>query len=315
MHVHAGEIEEDWFALYLANGVTGLREMAASENHLVGQRRYRDELAAGKRIGPRLFWTGRPIDRQGPDAPAPFGVRTAEEARAAVRHLRSLRASHVKVYSRLTREAYLAILEEAAKYRLPVTRHVPDAISPFEAAVRGQRSIEHLDAAAGPEACESAPVDPRLRYVRPDYLEWWRQSLRQAPGPWQDQANFRNFRQIVRALAEHGVPILAGTDTPNPFCLPGFALHDELRLLVEAGLTPAAALRAATSSPARLLGLADSGTIAPGRRADLVLLEANPLADIRNTTRITAVAAAGRWFDRAALDAMLSKVEAAVCPR
>jgi imidazolonepropionase-like amidohydrolase len=88
-----------------------------------------------------------------------------------------------------------------------------------------------------------------------------------------------------------------------------------MQLLVEAGLTPAAALRTATSSPTRYLGLADSGSIAPGKRADLVLLDANPLADIRNTTRITAVTAAGLWFDRAALDALLSNVEAAVRPR
>jgi hypothetical protein len=72
--------------------------MAASDKHLAGQRRYRDELADGKRYGPRLFWTARPIDRRSPETPAPFGVRTAEEARAAVRHVRSLGASHVKVF-------------------------------------------------------------------------------------------------------------------------------------------------------------------------------------------------------------------------
>jgi len=107
-----------------------------------------------------------------------------------------------------------------------------------------------------------------------------------------------------------GVPILAGTDVGNPFVYPGFSLHDELGLLVEAGLTPAAALRAATLDPARYLGVADSlGSVARGKRADLVLLDADPLADIANTRRIRAVVARGRYLDRAALDALLAEAK------
>ena len=101
-----------------------------------------------------------------------------------------------------------------------------------------------------------------------------------------------------------------GTDELNPFIFPGFSLHDELALLVESGLSPLAAIRAATLEPARFLGLDSTlGTISPGKDADLVLLDADPLLDIRNTTKIQAVVVRGRLLDRAALDAMLAEAE------
>jgi imidazolonepropionase-like amidohydrolase len=108
-----------------------------------------------------------------------------------------------------------------------------------------------------------------------------------------------------------GVPLLAGSDSPNPFVYPGFGIHDELALLVRAGLTPAQALRTATINPARFLGLSDSlGTVAVGKVADLVLLDGNPLTDIANTKRIRAVVQGGKLFNRAALDAMLASAKA-----
>jgi imidazolonepropionase-like amidohydrolase len=122
---------------------------------------------------------------------------------------------------------------------------------------------------------------------------------------------------LVGRLNRAGVPILAGSDSPNPFVYPGFSLHDELGLLVYSGLTPAEALRTATINPATFLGVADSlGTVATGKVADLVLLEANPLADISNTKRIRAVIQGGRLLNRSALDAMLAhaKARAAVEP-
>jgi imidazolonepropionase-like amidohydrolase len=120
----------------------------------------------------------------------------------------------------------------------------------------------------------------------------------------------------VREMHAAGVPLAAGTDIGAPLLVPGFSLHDELELLVRvAGMTPAEALRAATLTPARVLGRADSlGTVEPGRLADLVLLDADPLADIRNTRRIHAVVADGRLLDRAALDALLAEAEHAAAP-
>ena len=112
-----------------------------------------------------------------------------------------------------------------------------------------------------------------------------------------------------------GVPILAGTDTGNPFCFPGFSLHDELALLVIAGLTPVEALRSATLNPAKFFGLERTlGTIEQGKIANVVLLDANPLEDIRNTQRINVVVSNGRPFDRKALDKMLAAAEGAANP-
>lgn len=117
----------------------------------------------------------------------------------------------------------------------------------------------------------------------------------------------------TRDLKDAGVKLLAGTDMPQAFVYPGFSVHDELALLVQAGLTPLEALRAATYNPAEFLGALDSlGTVAQGKLADLVLLDADPLADIHNTRRISTVIANGRVFDAAALAGLLNHVETAL---
>jgi imidazolonepropionase-like amidohydrolase len=107
-----------------------------------------------------------------------------------------------------------------------------------------------------------------------------------------------------------GVPILAGSDVGNPWLVAGYSLHDELALFVQAGMPPLAALQTATINPARYLGTVDSlGTIAEGKIADLVLLDGNPLDDIRNTDRIRAVIVNGRLLTRAALDSLLAAMQ------
>jgi imidazolonepropionase-like amidohydrolase len=126
------------------------------------------------------------------------------------------------------------------------------------------------------------------------------------------RAVYRKQVDVVGMIARANVGILAGTDVLNPFCFPGFSLHDELRLLVEAGLTPLAALQSATLNPARFLGREkDLGTIEKGKLADLVVLDANPLADIGNTGRIHAVLVGGRLLNRKELDELLVAAETA----
>ena len=160
--------------------------------------------------------------------------------------------------------------------------------------------------------------DPRMPYVSARIKKTWSPHgyLETRHFSSEDYATFRmRFDQqlvLVREMDQAGVALLAGTSASNPYCFPGFGLHDELGLLVEAGLTPAAALRAATSGPARFLGQeAKMGTVAAGKVADLVVLDADPLADIASTRKIAAVVSRGTLYDRAALDQMLEAAKVA----
>ena len=148
--------------------------------------------------------------------------------------------------------------------------------------------------------------DPRMKYVRRSMRESLRKRSR-IPAedlPAQERLN-ADYGDLLLRLNRAGVTLLAGTDIPGGL-FPGFSLHDELAALVGAGLTPIQALRAATSNPARVLGTeTEFGTVAKGRIADLVLLDANPLDDIRNTRRIAAVVFGGKLYRRAALDSLL----------
>jgi ankyrin repeat protein len=122
---------------------------------------------------------------------------------------------------------------------------------------------------------------------------------------------FQKGLEVVGAMRLAGVKLLAGTDTAMPYCFPGFGLHDELALLVQAGLSPMEALRTATYNPAEFLGRLDSlGTIEQGKIADLVLLEANPLQDITNTQKIAAVVFGGKIFEKRLLQKMFAQIEA-----
>jgi imidazolonepropionase-like amidohydrolase len=120
---------------------------------------------------------------------------------------------------------------------------------------------------------------------------------------------FQQCLTVVRELHKAGVTILAGTDVGTAYQIPGISLHDELALLVQSGLSPMDALQAATLNPARAFNLTDQGTIEPGMRADLVLLDANPLENIDNARKIRVVVARGRVLNRIDLDAMLSDIQ------
>ncbi len=366
MHVHVGAIEEDWFPLYLANGLTGLREMAASEENASRQRQYQQEVTSGRRIGPELFWTLFPMN-----APA---INDERQARAEVARRAAMGLSYIKIYDGLSREAYFAIADECRKRRIQMVGHVPDRISASEVARAGQASIEHLDgvllacsrkeaearwmvqhnqnawkmlldtfdSAKADRLIESfraggvwqtptlgiykiailaedhkLPGDAPIQYARRDYLNEWPRGALGGPmgGMNADTARrvFTVYQDLVRRMEQHGVRILAGTDTPYPYRVPGFALHEELALLAEAGLSPAAALRAATWNPAEFLHIdRDFGSLEPGKVADLVVLDANPLVAVANTTRIQAVMRRGHLIEAAALRSMLDGVRTEV---
>ena len=163
---------------------------------------------------------------------------------------------------------------------------------------------------------EAITKDPRLKYFPPSLARMWdpKQDFRLREREKADyemaRRTFALQQRIVGAMHRAGVPILAGTDALNPYCFAGFSLHDELVLLVESGLSPADALRAATIHAASFLGrTSELGTVEKGKRADLVLLDADPLTDIRNTSRIHAVILDGKLLDRTRLDEELAAAE------
>lgn len=165
---------------------------------------------------------------------------------------------------------------------------------------------------AFPTLEDSALSDDREKYVPRRTLAIWKKARAEqmrALLPQDSELRTQLLRESMDVVAEMqkaGVKILAGTDSPAPYVFPGFGLHDELQLLVEAGLTPFEALQSTSKSPAEFLHTAKaSGTVEKGKFADLVLLDANPLDDIRNTRKIHAVILRGQLLDRAALDGLL----------
>ncbi len=385
MHVHS-MLEgrpEYFFPLFIANGITGVRDMGGgfSFDRLS---QIRKQLASGKIVGPRLgAVAGRILDGPGARTNVGLAVGTADEAKQAVKAFKQGGADFIKVYDWLSREVYLAIVDEAKQQGLPVAGHVPFSMSAEEVSDLGQQSIEHTtdvfisssrdedelrkelrrqtESANGSQSsrvqaelkavgsydegkarslyarfahngtwqCPTLVVrraaaladnnqlanDNRMKYIPSAVRNNWNETFKLIASTSDVEARKRRFQktlEIVGAMQRAGVGILAGTDTLNPYVYPGFSLHDELGLLVQAGLTPMQALRTATLNPAKFLGLFETlGTIDKGRLADLVLLDANPLDDIRNTQRIHAVVANGRYFPREALQRLFAEAEAA----
>ena len=165
---------------------------------------------------------------------------------------------------------------------------------------------------------------PELAYAAPEQRLNWSPMLNRYSNAWRDRrATVSAYlgevvdleRAITLAFYRAGVPLMTGTDAEYLGAQPGFGMYTELELFVELGMTPLDALRAATVTPARVLGIADSvGTVESGNVADLVLLAANPLADIRNTRAINGVFRAGRWLPRAEIRAQLDSLERSYRP-
>jgi imidazolonepropionase-like amidohydrolase len=356
MHVHTAIIGgREMLGLYVANGVTGVRDMAGEWATL---KAWRSEIARGDLVGPRMILSGPYVE--GGDVPIPHILaRNAAEGRAAVDSLAALGVDFVKIHSQLTRETYFAVARRARERGLAFGGHVPRVVGAANASDSGQRSIEHILAIPAPcTPAESIALAPRFpvqgalgrcssedlaplyaRFVRnstwitPTFTAQYEVAMwptRLVPGdslahylpeavrkyvaeifpmpdsipPGADSVGRAMLdKRIAQVATMHraGVKVLIGTDAPLRNSPPGFGLHEELALLARGGMTPFELLRAATLEPARYLRMTDSsGTVARGQLADLVLLDANPLLDIRNTRRISAVVANGRFFDASA---------------
>src|SRR5277367_3050980 len=175
---------------------------------------------------------------------------------------------------------------------------------------RGQWLIDDLDLSQSPGAQYAAATWRNKTYKK--FTESILKELDTDPLPYRRQFVAKEL-EMTLAMHRAGVPLMAGTDTAaGVYVIPGFSLHQELELFVKAGLTPMEALQTATLNPSKFLGRThDSGTVETGKLADLVLLDASPLDDIRNTQKISAVVLGGRYFSRADLDGILKNVQVA----
>jgi hypothetical protein len=393
MHVHTvfKSLPETYFPMFIANGVTGVRDMAAGDLGFLKQ--LRKDINEGRLIGPRII-AGQMVDGPMPVWPGlPISISDEASARQTVASVKGRGADFIKVYSLVPRPAYFALADEAKKRGITFAGHVPFSVTAVEASDAGQKSIEHLEgiwlacSAIEPElrkileeaikdakdnnqirtsvvrvlnetqlrALETydqkkaaalfarfakngtwqAPTlvvkragafmddsdftnDPRLKYIRRGIRDsWknqddWRLKNRTAESSARYRMIFQKELELVLAMHRAGVKMLAATDAVVWYVFPGFSLHDELELFVKAGLNPMEALQTATRNPATYLGLIDTvGTIETGKKADLVLLEANPLENISNTKRINAVIVGGRLIPKVSLDKMLMDAEAA----
>jgi imidazolonepropionase-like amidohydrolase len=345
MHAHLGESAFDQRAvlsLYVANGVTGIRIM----NGLPAHHLWRMQVLRGQIVGPEMVIASRIIGLD-------HWVGRAHEAEQLVIQAKREGADFIKVHDSISREAYFALMSEAKRLELPVEGHVPLSISAGEASNIGQRSIEHftgLDGAAQDSMLARSLLDtlaanrtwvcptlimrhnyarlqdasllrdPRLAYLPSSSTHWWLDLVRGSPKvpltEWEGRKRLVRMEDgLVGKMEKAGISLLAGTDNGNPFCYPGFSIPEELELLVQAGLSPWEALQAATVNPTHLLENSDSlGEIARGKIADLVLLNANPIDDIRNIRKVSAVVFRGQLFDRQSLDGLLARARSLAKP-
>jgi imidazolonepropionase-like amidohydrolase len=166
----------------------------------------------------------------------------------------------------------------------------------------------------GVHPAEQLMARPELRYMPRAMIESWNQRVvdtRASANLDEARAHVAFRDRMLKAMSDAGVTILLGTDAPQVFSVPGFSLFHEMRDMVEAGMTPLQVLHSGTVAVARHLGVAgEAGTIAIGKRADLILLDANPLEDIANMEKRSGVIVNGRWLSRAVIDRTLDEIAA-----
>jgi len=293
MHVHLWD-EKNVLPEYVQHGITGVRDMGSDYERT---KRWRAAIESGSAVGPHVVTCGTPLDGQPSTEPKlpVLVVITPEDARSDFDRLDFMGVDFIKVLSDLPREAYFALAERARQWHKPFAGHLPKDVTAEEAVEARQASIEHLFGFPVSDEKRSRAVLAQCALlgtrIVPSLTLWRRMAAEDKSAA----DALPKIDAVVRQAREAGAAILAGTDTGDPGTFPGVTLHDELELLVGAGLTPMEALRSATYEPALFLGRDKVlGTLKPGMVADVVLLDANPLEDIRNTRRVAGVWARGR---------------------
>ena len=347
MHVHLFDSRD--LLLYLANGVTTIRNLGgyAAADSILELRR---QVAAGERLGPAIVTSGNWLDGDPPFRNINTVLRTPAEARDEVRREKRLGYDFIKVYATLRPEVYQAIVRAAREEGIPVTGHIPGPVGLEAVLAGGQVAIDHaaplaregepatvarrvrdahvavtttlvmLDIArvlrGAPERLDSMLARPEARYLSAETRAFWRRApFLTLPRDDTFTALYADTEALVRALSDAHAQLLVGTDAGLWGNVPGWSTVREIELLVASGLTPYQALRAATVEPARFLertvpGAGVPGALAVGNRADLVVLEQDPLRDVAALERRVGVMVRGEWLDTGRLDALLAELAA-----
>jgi imidazolonepropionase-like amidohydrolase len=340
--------------LYVANGLTTVRNMWGDPviDALA------KEIDSGSVLGPHIYSVGPLTDGNPPVWEGSRIVETRDQAEEAVRSDKQAGYIAIKVYNRLSKDAYEAIIAAARRQGLPVVGHVPIAVGLPEAIAARQDSIEHLTGfwqalqpddsgsqkkssselleqadlkklpalvqiieAAGIWNCPTlalhiaprtdAPWLEEEKLIPPDVLEPSKRMYEGSKSAKDSPKGHALDLAIVAALHSGGAHLLLGTDAVKAGTLPGFSLHDELAYFVAAGMTPYEAIRAGTSDAAKFLRRENEfGVVATGRRADLLLVEANPLEDVKNVSKRAGVMVNGHWFTEEELKQRLAALRA-----
>jgi imidazolonepropionase-like amidohydrolase len=335
MHAHFEQVE--WGPIYLATGVTTARDVGNEREFIVAAR---DAIATGQGIGPRLVMAGV-VDGTGPFSLGVIRVDTPEQAREQVQKYKAAGFQQIKIYSSVKPEILKVVTAEAHRLGMTVTGHIPFGMNAIQGIEDGMDQINHVEylmsVIVDPKSHTIDPDTPNAQKVIKLLLEhhivvddtlalmevilhpldhsisgFEPGILRVAPElkevletmgtspakAEQSAAIFRAMEATVRLLHQAGVPIVAGTDQ----AVPGFSLDREVELYVQVGFTPMEAIQAATLVPARAMGMEkDSGTIEVGKRADVILVDGNPLENISDIRKVSAVFAAGKMYQPAAL--------------
>jgi imidazolonepropionase-like amidohydrolase len=324
MHAHASQV--DWAPVYLAGGVTTIRDMGGESAFLIA---FRDAVASGQALGPRVLLAGL-VDGPGPQAFGAVTAATPEEGVAVTRWYHDAGFEQMKIYDYVAPDVVTAIVGEAHRLGMTVTGHVPRGMTAQGAVDAGFDQLAHMrlngQSGSGQSRAQltffkehgtvmdptqswnelgghpaSTPVEDFLPGVTrlPAPLARMFASMPGSSGdPAAIHARLLSSLHLLRDAVDAGVRVVAGTDKG----VPGFSLQREIELYVEGGMTPLQAIQAATIVPARVMGLAaETGSVEVGKRADLVVLDGNPLERIEAIGRARFVVAAGRLYDCTAL--------------
>jgi hypothetical protein len=364
-HVHLQKSEND-LLVYLAHGITYIREMSGTNEHL----KWRNEIHAG-RVGPSIEVSSEKISSKSGIWGfindlfyTRINISSKSKAIELAKRLKTDGYSNAKISSDISKPMYLAITKSAKQQKLGVAGHIPNSVSFDEFVGNEHKEIAHIEeivkilnrefgyfsTANGDNFLEYVTTRSRemAKSLRDNQISvsttlWYIQSISEqidnlptlinridlsftnperikqwSPGQNEFEVNHKHLAAwwpifakaneiVLTALIENDVIILAGTDAMTTMVIPGFSLHQELEALVENGMREEIALKSATSIPADWMGVR-TGRIVKGFDADLIILNANPLDNIKEISNINSVISKGYYYDNKLLEEMLNSI-------